>query len=137
MDENRRGDPGEIRGLVELVDEHPDELTYDFRERFGLSLAAAVDGTLTFDEAWALCVGLMKDPTSRTFAARAEWKYPMSREALILSDLIDITVGMNTRKGKKPKSYQRPWDKKHKGVKSKKPTVDQATIRAALAQRGH
>lgn len=137
MDAGGRGEPGEIQRLVELIGEHPGAIRYDWRTRFGLPVESIFDGRMSWDEAWDLVTELVRDPTSHLFAAINEWKHPFSSEARVLADLFDLQVAMNTKKGKKPKPYPRPWSKKTQGVRSQKPTVDQATIRAALAQRGH
>lgn len=90
-------------------------------------------------EAWLLVNALMVDPTSHLAAAVAGWKYPMSREALIAADQFDLTVAVNTDKKRRGKSkhYPRPFERNTTGRRSKAPEADQATIRAALAARGH
>lgn len=97
-----------------------------------------MDGTLAWRESWMLLTQLLNDSTSHTFAAVAGWRYPFSPEARALADLYDLTVAANTekKKRKRAKPYPRPWKTRH-GTRSRKPTVDQATIRAALAARGH
>lgn len=51
---------------------------------------------------------ITRDPSSWTCASLAEWEYPLSREALILTDLIDIQHASKVKK--RPKPYPRPWD---------------------------
>lgn len=87
---------------------------------------------MSIREAWNLTIELMQDPSSRVFAAVCDWEYPMSREAFILADIHDRFTAVNF---KSPKPYPRPLpDGKRR---SKAPTVDQATVRRALAARGH
>lgn len=131
------GGAGGIRTLLELIEEHPAAFAYDWRTRFGMDLGCLFDGRMTWGEAWALTNALTADPTSRIGAAVNGWRYPMSREALILADLYDLTLTANTDRKKRGriKPYPRPW--KQSGKRSAKPTVDQKTIRAALAARGH
>lgn len=121
-----------------MIEEHPAALTYDWRTRFGLPLASILDSRLSWHEAWLLLGQLLSDPTSHTFAAVAGWRYPWSHEAKVLADLYDLTQAANTEKKKRSriKPYPRPW-KHRRGTRSRKPTVDQATIRAALIARGH
>jgi hypothetical protein len=87
-------------------------------------------GEMSWGEAISLGRQLASDPSSRIAAALNGWDYPLSREALILADLFDATAAVHF---KKPKPYPRPTDRS----RSKKPTVPQSVIRAALAARGH
>lgn len=83
---------------------------------------------------------LANDPTSQLAAAMSRWDYPFSHEARALADLLDITVAANVdrKKVKKPPTFPRPWpEPKKPGRRSRKPTVSQKQIRAALAARGH
>ena len=93
---------------------------------------------MTWREAWKLTLALLGDPSSRVAASVAGWSEPWDREALILADLYDRFVEANTAKKDqgKIKPYPRPFDTREK-QRSSRPTVDQATIRAALAERGH
>jgi hypothetical protein len=135
VDGEHRGGAGGIRALLVLIGEHRDALAYDWRTRFGLPLAAIFDHRrMGYAEAWQLVNQLSLDPTSRLCAALNGWDYPFSTEARILADLWDLTLSANKRRRSKAKPYPRPW--RDKG-RSAKPTVDQATIRAALAARGH
>ena len=131
--------PGKIRAVLQLIEDHPVEASYDWRTRFGLPIAAVFDGRMTWDEAYDLVRGLLADPTSRLAAARAGWTYPLSREAMIVADLYDLTAVANSdRKKGKPKPYPRPFKPKGKGSRhSAAPTVTQAQIDAALRARGH
>lgn len=138
MDARHRSRPGKIRGLIDLIDQHPDEIAYDWRSRFGLPLEALADGRMSWDEAWSLTQRLMADPTSHLRAAVAGWAHPWPYEARVLADLYDLTLAANTDKKHRGRTrpYQRPWSKT-RGRRSTKPTVNQAAIRAALAARGH
>lgn len=62
-------------------------------------------------EACDLFDGLLRNTESELFTKRQGWKYPMSREAIILADLIDLTVSLNTdpKKAGQQKLYDRPW----------------------------
>lgn len=134
MDAPDRDAPGGSRALVDLIARHRGALAYDWRTRFGLPLEAIFDGRMTWSEAWDLANQLSVDPTSRLCAALNDWAHPLSHEARTLADLYDLTLSAHKRKGARVKPYPRPWRDKQR---SAKPTVDQATIRAALAARGH
>ncbi|MPZ66165.1 MAG: hypothetical protein GEU83_11840 [Pseudonocardiaceae bacterium] len=129
--------PG-IRALLDLIGEHPQALSYDWRVRFGLPLEAIFDGRMTYAEAWRLTTELAADPTSRVAAAINGWDHPFSQEAAILADLFDVTVAANTepKRRNQTRPYPRPWPS-DQGQRSKPATVDQSTVRAALAARGH
>lgn len=130
------GGPGGIRALLGLIEEHYAALSYDWRHRFGLGLESIVDGTLSWREAWGLVERLALDPASHLCAAINGWDYPLSREAMALADLYDLTAVANTdkRHRRSLKPYRRPW-KNTKGRRSKTPAVDQAAVRAALDAR--
>jgi len=131
-----RREPGKIRAVLRLIEDHPSACAYDFRSRFGLPVAAIFDGRITWDEAWMLLRELLGDPSSHLGAAHAGWAHPFSREAMILADLWDLNVAVNTdKKKRKPKPYPRPF--KRPGNRSKAPVASQDHIRAALAARGH
>lgn len=135
MDAEQRGADGKIRVVLDLIGDHTDALTYDFRSRFGLSLSAPFDGTVTWDEMWSLVSELVSDPTSHTCAAANGWLYPLSREGASLANLYDLTLMVNTEKSqrRKIKPHPRPW-KDQDSARSKKPVVSQEVIRAALAR---
>lgn len=95
---------------------------------------------MSWTEAWDLFLELMRDPSSHVSAALGDWEYPLSREGLILSDLIDITRQIHTkpRQRSRMEPYQRPFPVERPSVtKSRKPQVDQATIRRVLHKLGH
>ncbi|MGV9364526.1 hypothetical protein [Amycolatopsis sp. NPDC003731] len=110
-------------------------MAYDFRARFGLGLSAPFDGTITWAEMWDLTSQLVRDPTAHTCAALNGWEYPISREAQALASLYDLTLVANTdsKKRNQVEPYPRPWPSEDKN-RSKAPTVDQQTIREALAR---
>lgn len=135
---HRRGRLGGIVELLELVERYPEELTYDWMTRIHLPLAALTDGRIGWLEGYLVTRAILRDPTSRTHAAMADWKYPMSRTEMILADLVDATIALGTDKKHKSKvkPYPRPWP--HGNTrKSTPPKAPQAAVRAALAARGH
>lgn len=122
------------------MEDHPHALEYDWRVRFDLPLRAVFDGTITWREAYSLTLELLRDPTSHLAAAVAGWRYPWSREAAALADLYDLLVVANTDRKHRGRiePYPRPFEVDTRQVqRSAKPTVDQTTIRAALAELGH
>jgi hypothetical protein len=86
--------------------------------------------------AWRLAEQLARDTTSHVYAAVHGWSYPVSREALVLADLYDAFVSVNTRKGQRAKQYPRPWDHRNR-TKFGGTHHSQHTVRAALRARGH
>ena len=62
---------------------------------------------MTWGEAWRLYLILAGDPSSQVAAAIQGWTHPVSREALVLFDLLDL---QHTSKAKRrPSPYPRPW----------------------------
>lgn len=60
-----------------------------------------------------LIVILRSDPSSAIAAALEGWDYPITREALLLADLYDLEVAVNTPKGKRPEPHPiRPFKSK-------------------------
>lgn len=69
-------------------------------------------------EALAYLQGLLLDSGSMYFAEKANWKYPMSREALIAADLFDLHVQINSDPKKvNDFAYARPFDMEDKNKK--------------------
>jgi len=104
----RRG--GSLK-LRELIEEHPAELAYDFRSRFGLS-SDEIGHTVTLREAVMLTSVLLRDPSSWTQAAQARWDYPVSREWIVATHSYDLLAMVNSGKGNKPKPYPNPFPQK-------------------------
>lgn len=129
-----RGGTGEILSLLDLIEEHEQAFAYDWRTRFGLPLSSLFDGSMAWHEAWNLTRELLSDPTSRVATATAGWSEPMSREAQVLADLFDLTVGIHAGK-RRPRSYPRPWDEGPK--RYGKTDLPRAQVLAILASRGH
>lgn len=127
----RRREPGGIAGLLDLIEEHRSAFEYDWRSRFGLPLRSVFRGEMTWREALALTRELYRDPASHVSAAVAEWAHPMSREAFVLADVYDVMAKANF---KNTRPYPRPTNQPKR---SQRPRHSQATIRAALAARGH
>lgn len=111
-----RLDAGSIGGgsvqLLELIEEHPAELAFDFRSRFGLSIES-IGTTVSLRECLLLLNVLLRDPTSWLQAARNGWEYPVSREWIVGSHTYDLLAAVNSGKGKKPKPYPNPFPNKN------------------------
>lgn len=104
---------GGICGLLDLIEEHRGPLEYDFRTRFpgvtdGLE---GVPSQMGWGEA-ARQVGILRaDPSSAFASALAGWEYPISREALAILDLYDLTMAANSDPKKRVKPHSgRPFD---------------------------
>jgi len=121
------------------MEDHPTAFEYDWRTRFGLPARSVLDGTLTWRESYALVAELLRDPTSHLAAAVGDLEYPWPREAFILADLYDLLVAANTDRKHRSriKPYPRPVKNGLHRRRSRRPTVDQATVRAALISMGH
>ncbi|WP_205484691.1 hypothetical protein [Arthrobacter sp. Alg241-R88] len=100
-----RRQPGGILGLLDLIEEHRAALRYDWRTRFHMSLDS-VPAEMGWDEALDLVRIIRADPSSQLVTAIEGWSHPLSREALILTDLVDVQGG-SKYKGWKP--YPRPF----------------------------
>lgn len=101
----RGREPGGIAELVETIDEHRGALEYDWRTRFHLPLTI-VGEAMTWGEAVRLFHELVRDPSSRTFAAVAGWDHPITREWAVLVSLHDHYTRANFRD---PKPWPTPW----------------------------
>lgn len=114
---------GGICKLCELIAEHPAELAYDFRTKFGLSLFDIERG-VSLLEATMLVAMLLRDTNSWLHAASADWQYPVSREWIVAAHSYELLAAVNSKK--KPKPYPAPWpeDGKKRIGRTKKSTAD-------------
>ena len=126
------GDAPGIVALVELADEHPAAFAYDWRARFGVAFEL-VGEAMSWGEAVHLLSALAPDPSSHVAAAIAGWQHPLSREALVLADLLDLTAAAHS--SKKPKPYPRPWTRADRKP-ARKQVLSQEQIRAVLERIG-
>lgn len=80
---------------------------------------------------------LAADTTSQIAVALAGWKYPVSREAMVLADLFDMQLGSKSKK--KPAPYPRPWVKDGSSVERKGNAAgrSKAQVRDILNAHGH
>lgn len=71
---------------------------------------ADIGERVSYEEAVALVDILILEPESWLHARYYDWKHPSTRAAIVLSDIYDLTVAVNTgKKSQKPKPYPRPW----------------------------
>lgn len=90
---------------------------------------------MTWGEAIRLTQQLNSDTSSMVAAALNGWDYPVSREALALFDLYDLTANTHF---KKPEPYPRPWASKPKSGRTKPDaSLTQEEIIAVLRRAGH
>lgn len=123
-------EPGGILKLRELIEEHPAEIAYDFRIKFGLSVEQ-ISYTVSYGEAVMLVSMLLRDPSSWLQAAVNRWKYPVSPEWMVMANLFDLTMAVNSKN--KPKPMDRPWPKKNDGSRiGDTTTLSQDKIREIL-----
>lgn len=97
---------GGILKLRELIEEHPAELAYDLRFRFGFGLDA-LGVEVTYREACYLVSVLLRDPSSWLQAVQNDWAYPVSREWMATAHVWDLLAAVNSKN--KPKPYPTPW----------------------------
>lgn len=127
---DRRCPRGGIVRLRELIAEHPAEVAYDFRERFGVGISA-IGREIPYLEAIYLVAVILRDPASWTQAARAGWDYPVSREWIVASHTYDLLALANSGKGKKPKPYPHPFPSKA-SVRTGQTTLSHEEVVAVL-----
>ena len=130
----RRCEPGGILGLLDLIEEHPKPLAYDFRSRFRCGLGAMPD-EIDWAEGVQLVEVLTADPSSALAAALQGWDHPISREALLLADLYDLnhTVAAGGKKvtphPARPKTDAKP--ERYGNAAGRTPDEVKAILRAA------
>jgi len=71
---------------------------------------------MPWGEAWRLTEVLAADPSAHVAAALGGWAHPASREWLISAEMLDLFVAANTKAGRHPKPYPRPWDTKPRAL---------------------
>lgn len=87
--------------------DHPSAIRADFRSRFGISFEDAGE-SYSWHEAIYLVQALLADTTSLLQASVRGWKYPVSREWMMLAELYDLDLRIHSRGGK-AKPVPRPW----------------------------
>jgi hypothetical protein len=97
---------GGICKLLDLIQEHPSELAYDFRSRFNLGIQD-IGEVIPWIEGIRLTSVLLRDPSSWTQAAKNDWDYPVDRNWIVASQAYDLLAMVNSKK--KPKPYPTPW----------------------------
>ena len=90
----------------ELIADHPAELAYDFRSRFGISYQA-IGHEVTYLEAAYLISVLVRIPDSWLNAKIQNWTHPVTREWIVGAHTWDLLATVNSKK--KPKPYPTPW----------------------------
>jgi hypothetical protein len=90
----------------ELIADHPAELAYDFRSRFGISYQE-IGHSLTYLEAAYLISVLVRIPDSWLNASMQNWTHPVSNEWIVSAHTWDLLATVNSKK--KPKPYPTPW----------------------------
>lgn len=74
---------------------------------------------------------MLNDPSSHTAAKIIGWERPVSLEWIVLADVLDVLVTVNS-KGK-PKPYWRPW-KRTGGTRHGRTNLAPADAKALLAR---
>jgi hypothetical protein len=123
---------GGICKVLELIEDYPDTLAYDFRSRFNLSIDA-IGHTVSWREAILLISVLIRDPSSWLQASWSGWTYPVSREWIVTSHLWDLLANVNSGKGRKPKPYPNPFPSKD-AKRSGRTNLPPAEVKKLLAR---
>lgn len=105
---------GGNRRLLGLIRDHRGALEYDWRSRFGLGLES-IGTVMTWSEATRLSGLLLADPSSWVCASVAGWDHPISREAIVLADMWDLTAKVHSQRRSKQATYPRPWSGRGQG----------------------
>jgi len=113
---DKRGKPGGIIKVVELIDDHTPAFAYDFRRRFGLGLDD-LGSTVPWPEVVYLVSVLIRDPSSWLQTSINNWHHPISYEWAALAAQYDLHAQVNSKR--KPKLYPRPWKDAGGGVTRK------------------
>jgi hypothetical protein len=89
--------------------------------------------TVDLREMWPLLAMLLERPESSLHARFADWKYPVTREWMRLTDLADIQRQQGQKRRVKP--LERPWPDKsvvRKGGRKKNQRRSLAEVRRLL-----
>ena len=125
-------DSGRITGgslkLLELIEEHPAELAFDFRRYFGLSIDDIGRG-VSLGESVLLVAVLLREPESWTQAAYSGWRHPVSREWIVGAHTYDLLARVNSKQ--KPKPYPNPFPDKDR-VRTGRTTKTRTVVRQIL-----
>ena len=129
---------GGILGLLDLIEEHPGAIEYDWRTRFHAP-ASDIGTAYPWDESLRLVKILRADPSSMIAAAFEGWDHPISREALVLMDLYDLDMQVATGGKVRDKHQGRPWrsDDRQRTRKGNAAGRSMAEIRDILNAHGH
>lgn len=98
----RRRQPGGIRSLILLTEEHRAAFDYDWRTRFHLPASVIGTDEMSWGETLRLTKILRSDPASAVAAAIEGWTHATSREALVLMDLFDLEHRVNSKRPPAP-----------------------------------
>lgn len=90
---------------------------------------------MCWNDAWDLTSGLLRDPTSHSFAAIADWAYPPSAPELAGHTLFERWMNANRPKHGVPQRLPRPWEEKQAKTAPGAVTREQAARRRRLAER--
>lgn len=131
---DRRGEPGGIVKVLELIEDHKAAFVYDFRDRFGLGLRD-LGTTVPWVEVVYLVAVLLRDPSSWLQTSVAGWHHPISYEWAVLAGTYDLHAQVNSKR--KPKPYPRPWPSGVGGSSRRgKPRADARDILARAKNGG-
>lgn len=116
---------GGILKLRELIEEHPREIAFDFRHKFGLSYLE-IGHSVTYLEAVLLVSKLLEETDSYLQAAVNEWTHPVSRDWIVLTHVYDLLAAVNSKN--KPKPYPTPWPNPNSSKIKPKNKLDRSAV---------
>lgn len=96
--------PG-IERLLEIEEQYPTALYSDFRRQYSIGYDE-VGRSISWREGVHLVEALTRDPSSTLCAAISDWKHPASYEWMVLANIFDLTLRLNSKKGD---TMERPW----------------------------
>jgi hypothetical protein len=100
------GNAGGIERLLEVERDHATALYSDFRRRYAVGFDE-VGRSISWREATHLVEALTRDPSTSLAAALGGWRHPASLEWMMLANIYDLTLRLNSKKGS---TYERPWE---------------------------
>jgi hypothetical protein len=103
--DTRRVTPG-IDRLLELEQDHTTALYSDFRRLYAIGFGE-VGRSISWREGTHLVEALTLDPSSLLAASLGGWRFPASHEWMVLANIYDLTLRLNSKKGK---PMERPWE---------------------------
>ncbi|GAA3581042.1 hypothetical protein GCM10022198_00170 [Klugiella xanthotipulae] len=85
------------------------EFYYDWRARFGTGFETDIAAGMSWNEAWDLALGILRDRDSHTNATLRGDLYPTTAPERAAWDIYEGTMNAKRGKNQQPKRIPRPW----------------------------